>query len=140
MNPTIDASPIHRVVLADTAGQPSYSTVGTASNYFVNNLTTTATVTGSGATQICGGTLINLNTAPAYLQIFDTTGAVTLGSTAPAMVIPITSNATPANGSGNNFSGAFGKIASGGIKIACTTAPNGNTVVATGISGTLWWK
>lgn len=98
-------------------------------------LTTTQTVSGS-AGKYGGYTLINLNSSPAYIQIFDTTGAVTLGTTAPNYIITIPANSTAANGVGANFEMANGLVIASGIKVAATTTSNGASTVATGITGT----
>jgi hypothetical protein len=117
----------------------SYSTITPGHSYLVNNLKGLATVT-TKASELFAYSLINLNATPAYLQVFDTTATVTLGTTVPSAVIPIPSNATAANGSGANMSELDGAIASGTIQIAATTAATGNTAVTTGLYGTVWWK
>lgn len=100
-------------------------------------LTTTQTV--SGAAGKFGGymTLINLNAAPTYIQVFDTTGAVTLGTTAPNFVIAIPANSTAALGVGANMELSNGLLIANGIKIAATTTSNGASTVATGVTGTI---
>lgn len=102
-------------------------------------LTTVATVSGA-AGKFGGGSFINLNSAPAYIQVFDTTGAVTLGTTVPTYVQPIPANGTAANGLGFVFSISEGIIASNGIKIAATTTPTGATTVSTGLTGFVVYK
>lgn len=113
--------------------------VGGWTPYFANAVTTTATVS-SAAGKFGGYMLINLNSSPAYLQVFDTTGAVTLGTTAPTFVIPIPANATAANGLAANLELANGINIVNGIKIAATTTPNGATTVTVGLSGSIWYK
>lgn len=105
--------------------------------YFANAITTTVAPT-SAAGKFGGYMLINLNSTPAYLQVFDTTGAVTLGSTAPTFVIPIPANATAANGLAANVELANGIKITNGIKCAATTTSTGASTVSTGLSGTLW--
>lgn len=107
--------------------------------YFANAITTTVAPT-AAAGKFGGYMLINLNSSPAYLQVFDTTGAVTLGTTPPTFVIPIPANATPANGVAANVELTNGIIIVNGIKCAATTTSNGATTVTTGLSGTLWVK
>lgn len=107
--------------------------------YFANAITTTVAPT-AAAGKFGGYMLINLNSTPAYLQVFDTTGAVTLGSTAPTFVIPIPANATAANGLAANVELANGIVIANGIKCAATTTSNGATTVTTGLTGTLWVK
>lgn len=103
------------------------------------NLTTTATV--SGAAGKFGGFMFsNLNAAPAYLQVFDTTGAVTLGSTAPTFVIPIPANATAANGVAAVHEFSVGIAITNGIKVAATTTATGATTVSTGLTGFILYK
>ncbi|HSX31230.1 MAG TPA: hypothetical protein VLE99_04900 [Candidatus Saccharimonadales bacterium] len=103
------------------------------------SLTTTATVSGS-AGKFAGYMFINLNSTPAYIQVFDTTGAVTLGSTTPTFVIPIPANGTPANGVGANLEMTVGIGMSNGIKIAATTTATGATTVTTGLTGFVLYK
>jgi len=108
------------------------------SAYFANAITSTVTV--SSAKGAFGGYfLINLNSSPAYLQVFDTTGAVSLGSTAPTFVLPIPANSTAANGLAANLELADGVKISNGIKVAATTTPNGGSAVSTGLSGSIWY-
>lgn len=103
-------------------------------------LTTTQTVSASAGK--FGGymTLINLNAAPCYIQVFDTTGAVTLGTTAPNFVIAIPANSTAALGVGANMELSNGLAIANGIKIAATTTSNGASTVATGVTGTILFK
>lgn len=103
------------------------------------NLTTTATVSGS-AGKFGGVMFINLNSAPAYIQIFDTTGAVTLGTTAPTFVIPVPSNATAANGVAAVHEFSVGIAITNGIKVAATTTATGATTVTTGLTGFVMYK
>lgn len=123
----------------------SPSTSGGWSAYALGNttnaaLTTTQTISGSAGK--FGGymTLINLNSSPAYIQVFDTTGAVTLGTTAPNFVIAIPANSTAANGVGANMELSNGLAITNGIKIAATTTSNGASTVATGVTGTILFK
>jgi hypothetical protein len=97
-------------------------------------LTTTATVTSAAGTYV-GGSYINLNSAPAYLQVFDTTGAVTLGTTVPTFVQPIPANATAANGAAFVFDVPGGIGITNGIKVAATTTATGATTVTTALIG-----
>ena len=107
-------------------------------SYFANAITTTVTV--SATTGKFGGyMLINLNSSPIYLQFFDTTGAVTLGTTVPTFVVTIPANGTAANGFAANLELANGASITNGIKVAATTTSNGATTVSTGITGTIWY-
>lgn len=92
---------------------------------FVNGLTTTVTTVG-----IAPGTLFwvqcyNPAAAVSYVQIFDTTGAVTLGTTPPTVAFGF-----PASSS-QLLSLDMG--ISNGIKVAATTTPNGNVAPATAL-------
>ena len=96
-------------------------------------LTAAATVS-SAAGKFAGYMFINTNNSPAYIQVFDTTGAVTLGTTAPTFVVPI-----PAGGAANvEFTVGIG-IANG-IKVAATTTATGATTVATALTGFVLYK
>lgn len=117
----------------------SPSSTGGWTPFFVNTVTSTVTVS-SAAGKFGGYMLINLNSAPAYLQVFDTTGAVTLGTTTPTFVLAIPANATPANGLAANLELTVGVSIANGIKIAATTTPNGSTTVTTGLTGSIWYK
>ena len=102
-------------------------------------LTTTATVS-SAAGKFGGYMLMNVNSAPAYVQVFDTTGAVTLGTTTPTFVIPIPANGTAANGLAANLEMVRGIAITNGIKIAATTTATGATTVSTGLTGFILYK
>jgi hypothetical protein len=97
-------------------------------------LTTTATVSGAAGTYV-GGSYINLNSVPSYIQVFDTTGAVTLGTTVPTFVQPVPANATPANGAAFVFDVPGGIGITNGIKIAATTTATGASTSATALIG-----
>jgi hypothetical protein len=108
------------------------------SPYLANAITTTVTVSGV-AGKFGGCALINLNSSPAYLQCFDTTGAVSLGTTPPTFVIPLPANSTAANGAADRFELTVGVILSNGLKVAATTTPTGASTVSTGLSGTIMY-
>lgn len=82
-----------------------------------------------------GYQFINLNSAPAYIQVFDTTGTVTLGTTPPAFSIPLPANGTPANGAAAVHEFPNDIAIRNGIQIAATTTPTGSTPVSTGLAG-----
>lgn len=107
--------------------------------YFANAVTTTVTVS-AAAGKFGGYMLLNLNSAPAYLQVFDTTGAVVVGTTPPTFVIPIPCNTTAANGLGANLELGNGIVIANGIKAAATTTATGASTVATGLTGSIWYK
>lgn len=102
-------------------------------------LTTTATVS-SAAGRFGGGMFINLNSAPAYIQVFDTTAAVTLGTTVPTFVIPVPANATAANGAAFVMDLSVGIAITNGIKVAATTTATGATTVSTALVGYVLYK
>jgi hypothetical protein len=115
------------------------STAGGWSVSSQTNLTTTATVS-SGAGKFAGYMFMNLNAAPAYIQVFDTSGAVTLGTTTPTFVIPLPANGTAANGAGANLELTNGVAMANGIKVAATTTATGATTVSTGLTGFVLYK
>jgi hypothetical protein len=117
------------------------STTGGWSVSSQTNLTSTATVSGA-ASKFGGYMFINLNAAPAYIQVFNlaTSGAVTLGTTTPTFVVPIPANSTAANGAGANLEMANGIAMSTGIQVAATTTPTGATTVTTGLTGFVLYK
>jgi hypothetical protein len=97
------------------------------------SLTTTATA--SAAAGKFGGYMFNNpNTGTAYIQIFDTTGAVTLGTTTPTFVVPIPAGASA------NIEFTNGIAITNGIKAAATTTATGSTTVATGLTGFVLYK
>lgn len=122
--------------------QPTSQVAGTTGGYtpyFVDAVTTAATVSGS-AGKLSGFSVMNTNTTTAWMQVFDTTGAVTLGTTVPTASFPIPANSTAANGAGSNFVSTVGMAIANGIKVAFTTTPKGATTVSTGVSGTILYK
>jgi hypothetical protein len=97
------------------------------------SLSTTATVSGA-AGKFGGYMFFNPNNTVAYIQVFDMTGAVTLGTTSPTFVIPL-----PAGGAANvEFTIGIGLT--NGIKIAATTTATGATTVATALTGFVLYK
>lgn len=82
------------------------------------------TVNGSGAT-LDAINCINPNAAVSYLQVFNTAGAVTVGTT-----VPTQSFAIPANGQ-LEHNPPYGAWYSAAIKVAGTTTRTGNTAPAT---------
>lgn len=134
----VDASAVTQPVSIASVNLSPTSTGGWTP-YFANAITTTVAPT-AAAGKFGGYMLINLNSTPAYLQVFDTTGAVTLGTTPPTFVIPIPANATAANGLAANVELANGIVIANGIKCAATTTSSGATTVTTGLTGTLWLR
>lgn len=110
------------------------------SGYFMDALSTTVQTVSASAGKF-GGLIgvINVNSGPAYIQLFDTTGAVTLGTTAPTYVIGIPCNATAANGVAIVAALDVGINLANGLKIAATSAPKTNGALGTGLTGTLYY-
>jgi hypothetical protein len=134
----LEVNPVTFRLLVDAIANLNPAAGGGWKPFFVNNLTTTVTVS-SVAGKFGGYMIINLNSAPAYIQVFDTVGAVTLGTTVPTFVLTLPSNATPANGIAANMEPANGILMANGIKIAATTTASGATTVSTGINGSIFY-
>ncbi len=144
-SPATAISFLRYISLALTNGIPVDGHLGIDANqglayspYFANAITTTVAVS-AVAGKFGGCALINLNSSPAYLQCFDTIGAVSLGSTAPTFVIPLPANSTAANGAADRFDLTVGVILNNGLKVAATTTPTGASTVSTGLSGTIMY-
>jgi hypothetical protein len=92
-----------------------------------NGLSTTVQTVKGSAGELGAYYCWNPNGAVAYIQIFDTGGTVTLGSTAPkwSIGIPPTSAANLELANGMNFASA--------IKVAATTTATGSSAPSTGI-------
>lgn len=108
--------------------------------FLVSALTGSLSVSASPG-KFGGCVLINLNSAPAYLQVFDQGAGsnVSLGSTAPTFSIPIPANGTSANGAAIVVPLDVGLKINNGIKVAATTALAGGATVATGLSGFIYY-
>lgn len=119
---------------------PQASTTGGYTPYFANAVKGTVLTISGSAGKFAYTDLINTDGAPVYLQVFDTTGAVTLGTTAPTFVIPYAANATAANGSTERGEHELGYAITAGIKIAATTTPTGSTPSTNGLTGTIGFK
>jgi hypothetical protein len=110
-------------------------------SYFANAVTG-LTVVSSRPCQLGGVSLINTDAAPVFLVGFDaaTTGAVTLGTTAPAFVIPYPqSNGTAANGTADRFALPAGLTFQNGLVIAAVTTATGSTTSTNGLTGSILW-
>lgn len=103
-------------------------------------LTTVTSVSGSAAGKFGGYNFINLNSAPAYIQVFDSGSTPSLGSTVPTFVIPIPANATPANGAASVQEYANGIAIANKIWVAAATTATGGATVATALIGHVQWK
>lgn len=95
-----------------------------------------------------GYALINLSAGspqpPLYLLIWDTIGAVTLGTTLPNIIVPIPGNASSAvSGSMANLEIVNGGKINNGIKYVFSALPGtaGATAYTTalGVVGTIWY-
>lgn len=110
----------------------------TGTGYSVANfvaLSGTASAISNSSGKFGGYGFINLNSIPVYLQIFDSSSAVTVGTTAPKLSIPLPSNSTPANGVMGHVAFPVGIAITSGIRLAATTTPNGSGAPATGLIG-----
>lgn len=92
-----------------------------------NALSTTVKTVSAGAAILDSYYCANPNTAAAYVQIFDISGAVTLGTSTPKWSIRIPPNDGAANLSGVNLNFATA------IKIAATTTATGSTAPTTAL-------
>lgn len=110
-------------------------------NYFTFGITanpalTTLQTVSSSAGRFGGFlSIINVNAAPAYIQCFDTTATVTLGTTQPSFIIPIPAATTAALGA--IFTRDVSIPLAAGLQVAATTTSNGATAVSTGLTGSL---
>jgi len=104
-----------------------------------NNLGTTVQTVKSGAGELgwymcLNGNGTNINTNPTYIQIFDTSGTVTLGTTTPVafVALPASSGANVEFSNGLNFANA--------IKIAATTTATGSTAPTNNVDCSFGYK
>lgn len=125
-------------MLGDVGMRGSVS--GGCTPYFANALKTNtgaATLIKSGAGKLVFLSLINTDSAPVYLQIFNKISGVTVGTTAPDWVIPYPANATAANGVVDRLGFDIGIAFSTGLMAAVTTTPTGSTASTNGLTGTI---
>jgi len=113
--------------------------------YFANALKTNsgaATAVSGAAGKFAGATLMNTDSAPVYLQCYDATATVTVGTTTPTFVIPYPqSNGTAANGTADRLGlGDVGVNIANGLKVAATTTATGATASTNGLTGSIWYK
>jgi len=130
------------VIAAGTAAIGSVNlsptAVGGWKKYLANAVKTVVTISGS-AGKFAGTTLINTDSAPTYLQCFDTTGAVTLGTTVPDFAIPFPANGTAANGVADRLWNDVGASLANGLKAAATTTLTGASTSTNGLSGSIFY-
>lgn len=115
---------------------PAVAATGGASKVkYAAQTTTVQTVKGT-AGKLNGYFVYNPNASVAYVQLFDvaTATTVTLGTTAPDVVIGI-----PAS-SAANLLDAGGVDFANGIKLACTTTATGSTAPGTGLDLSVFYK
>lgn len=136
---SISNLPTTQTVSGTVSAQQQASTTGGWSNYFANAIKGAVTIS-SAAGKFAGCALINTDSAPVYLQVFDTTGTVTLGSTTPTFVIPYLSNSTAANGAADRLWNDVGATIANGLKCAATTTQSNSTTSTNGLTGTIWYK
>ena len=135
------SAPVAYIVIADegdgTAGATHVNLTPQASGGWSvssqTNLTSTATAS-SAAGKVGGYMFFNPNAGTAYVQVFDTTGTVTLGTTTPTLVIPIP------GGAAANLELTNGIAIASGIKLAATTTATGSTLVSSGLTCFLLYK
>lgn len=95
---------------------------------------TVQTVKGSAGT-LGGWFILNSAATVCYVQFFDTTGAVTLGTTTPTFSLGL-----PAGAAANIPASRPGIAFSKGLKIAATTTRAGSTACGTEVDVNLWYK
>lgn len=124
---------------------PQASTTGGYTPYFANAIKTgtslAAVQVSSAAGKLAGLALLNTDAVPAFLQCYDTTSAVTVGTTTPTFVIPYLCNATAGNGAVDRI--YFGDVGIGlanGFKVAATTTATSSTASANGLTGSIFFK
>lgn len=88
---------------------------------------TTVTMIKSSAGELGAYHCLNPNAAVSYIQLFDTSGAVTLGSTVPELSLGL-----PAN-DGGNIEWGMGIHFANAIKVAVTTTAQGSTAPGSGV-------
>ena len=116
-----------------TANLNPLATTGWSFQRYSAQTTTVQTLKGSQGV-IGGWYIYNPNTSVAYVQIFNTTGAVTLGTTAPDLTLGIPASA------GANVEFTQGIMLTNGIKLAATTTPTGSTAPSTGLEINMFYK
>lgn len=82
---------------------------------------------------LCGYQILNTSGGVCYLQMFDTTGAVTLGTTTPSQSL-----GWPAGSAANIPATQPGISFTSGLKIAATTTRSGSTPC--NIDVNIWYK
>lgn len=109
----------------------SVATTGLTTTYANNSLSTTVSTVKNSAVKIYDIHIANPNAGMAYVQFFDTTGAITLGTTPPWFVLAVPSNGVldrpmnvPYNFTNN-------------CKMAATTTATGNAALTNPLVATI---
>jgi hypothetical protein len=97
------------------------------SPFLANGLSTTVTTVKSSAGELGAYHCLNPNASAAYIQVFDTSGAVMLGTTTPVLSLGL-----PAS-DGGNLEWGMGVHFANAIKVAATTTATGSTAPGTAI-------
>jgi len=118
---------IVNAIKATLTTTPVPATVNGWTPFLDNNQGTTVTTVKSSAGELGAYHCLNPNANAAYVQIFDTAGAVTLGST-----VPVLSLGLPAS-DGGNLEWGMGIHFANAIKVAATTTATGSTAPGTAV-------
>ena len=99
-----------------------------------NGLTNSSVTVKAAAGELGAYHCLNPNTSAAYVQVFDTAGAVTVGTTTPVLSLGL-----PAS-SGGNLEWTMGLHFANAIKVAATTTATGATAPATAVDCNFAYK
>jgi hypothetical protein len=102
--------------------------------FFNGNLTAAVVPVKSYPGSLNGWMISNPNATTIYIQCFDSTAPVVLGTTVPSFVLSI-----PPSGAANIL-GIAGVSFTNGLQVAATTTYSGNTAPGTGMVVTLFFK
>lgn len=127
ISPNLRSYTVNDLMYNYYAGAQGYA-LGNGTNALLTGLQTVSTTPGF----IQGMVVYNPNASVAYLEVFDTTAAVTLGTTKPNFILPIAATST--------FILPTDLALFNGAQIAAVTAANGATPVATGLPGTIFYN
>jgi hypothetical protein len=102
--------------------------------FLANGLSTTVVTVKASAGELGAYHCLNPNATAAYIQIFDTAGAVTLGSNSPVLSLGL-----PAS-DGGNVEWTMGVHFANAIKVAATTTATGNAAPGTAVDCNFAYK